>query len=143
MTFRRPESVLVVVTNMAGEVLLLRRSNPPDYWQSVTGSLEWGESALAAAKRELREETGLSADLDLEDTGLVNAFEIIPPWTEKYAPGTKTNREHVYLLRLRDRPGIELDVREHVEYRWLAPADAAALASSSTNRDAIFRLLKS
>ncbi|HEX7029107.1 MAG TPA: dihydroneopterin triphosphate diphosphatase [Gammaproteobacteria bacterium] len=143
MAFRRPESVLVIVATDANEVLLLRRRDPRGYWQSVTGSLEQGESAIAAARRELHEETGLAAGAGLEDTGLVNEFEIIPPWTARYAPGTKTNREHVYLLQLRERPAIELDPREHVEYRWLLPPDAVALASSSTNRDAIRRLLKS
>jgi len=143
MLFRRPESVLVLVAAGGDNVLLLRRRDPPDYWQSVTGSLEWGESAFAAARRELREETGLVADADLEDTGIVNEFEIIPPWTEKFAPGTATNREYVYLLRLREHVEIELDDREHVEYRWLSVDDAARLASSSTNRAAIQQLLES
>lgn len=142
LSFKRPESVLVLVA-CDDEVLLLRRRDPPDYWQSVTGSLEWGESPLAAAKRELREETSLIADTDLEDAGIVNAFDIIPPWTEKFAPGVTQNREYVYLLQLRERPEIELDDREHVEYRWLKVSKAADLVSSSTNRDAIFRLLKS
>lgn len=140
--FRRPESVLVVVA--AGEdVLLLRRRDPPGYWQSVTGSLEWGESPLSAARRELFEETGLFADADLEDTGLVNTFEIVPPWTEKFAPGTTMNREYVYLLHLGERADITLAPREHVEYRWLPAAEAVFVATSSTNRDAIRRLLKS
>ena len=142
MAFKRPESVLIVLVDASGDVLLLRRREPPHYWQSVTGSLEWGESALAAARREVCEETGLSGT-NPEDTGIVNDFGIVPPWTEKYAPGTTTNREHVYLLRLRGRPAIELDPREHVEYRWLPAAEAAVLASSATNRDAISRPLKS
>ena len=142
MCSKRPESVLVIVATDAGEVLLLRRKDPPDYWQSVTGSLEWGESALAAARRELREETGLIADLDLEDTGITNEFEIVPPWTEKFAPGTDVNREYVYLLRLRERSAIALHDDEHVEYGWFGAAEAVELAASSTNRDAIRKLLK-
>jgi dATP pyrophosphohydrolase len=42
--------------------LLLRRSKSetiyPDIWQIVTGSIEPGETALAASLRELKEETG-------------------------------------------------------------------------------------
>lgn len=141
MSYRRPESVLVIVA-ANDELLLLRRRDPDGYWQSVTGSLEWGESVLAAARRELREETGLMADADLEDTGIVNDFEIIPPWTAKFAPGTKTNREYVYLLRLREKPEIRLAEGEHAEYRWASVAEALQLASSATNRAAILHLFQ-
>jgi len=58
---KRPESVLVVVYTRAGEVLMLRRTSPRGFWQSVTGSLEWGELPAHAAARELYEETGLRA----------------------------------------------------------------------------------
>ena len=65
---RRPLSVLVIVYTKQGEVLLLRRSRPFDFWQSVTGSLQPGESHAEAAERELREETGLSG-CDLRFSG--------------------------------------------------------------------------
>ena len=61
-SWKRPESVLVVVYTAADEVLVLLRRQPPDFWQSVTGSLRWDEThPLDAARRELREETGLDA----------------------------------------------------------------------------------
>jgi len=31
----------MVIYTTAGEVLLLKRREPPDFWQSVTGSLHW------------------------------------------------------------------------------------------------------
>ena len=51
--YRRPESVLIVIYTDGGEFLLLERRRPPGFWQSVTGSLEWGEFADSAARREV------------------------------------------------------------------------------------------
>jgi dATP pyrophosphohydrolase len=141
MLARRPESVLVVVHTLAGEVLLLRRREPADYWQSVTGALRWDESPWRAALRELREETGLAGDAELEDTGIVNRFPIIAPWSARYAPGTRENVEHVFRLPLTARPEVSLAPDEHLEYAWLPRAAAAARASSTTNRDAILSLV--
>ncbi|MCW8948496.1 MAG: NUDIX domain-containing protein, partial [Sedimenticola sp.] len=41
--YKRPESVLVVIYTDQGEVLMLNRTRPKGFWQSVTGSLKWGE----------------------------------------------------------------------------------------------------
>ena len=50
-------SVNVVVTNSAGEVLLIRRSDN-DNWAVPGGAVDLGESLVQAAVRETREETG-------------------------------------------------------------------------------------
>ncbi|MGD2137400.1 MAG: dihydroneopterin triphosphate diphosphatase [Gammaproteobacteria bacterium] len=133
--YKRPESVLVVVYTTAGEVLLLQRRQPADFWQSVTGSLEWNEAPRAAAERELREETGLV--VAVRDRRQSHTFSILPAWRARYAPGTAINREHVFTACCRERPEIRLNPDEHRSYCWLPRAAAAARASSRTNRDAI------
>jgi dihydroneopterin triphosphate diphosphatase len=138
MAYRRPESVLVVVYTLAGEVLMLRRHSPPDFWQSVTGSLEWSESPREAAKRELLEETGL-ADDGLQDCEQRNRFTIYPFFRHRYAPDVESNEEHVFRLPLEERLPVAIDPAEHEEFRWLAKTEAAKLARSHTNRDAILR----
>lgn len=128
-------SVLVVVCTAGGDVLLLQRRQPRDFWQSVTGSLEGDETPRQAARRELREETGLT--VDVQDCGRSNEFPIHPAWRARYAPGVVTNREHVFLARCERRPDIRLEPQEHQACCWLPREQAAQRASSYTNRDAI------
>lgn len=135
--YKRPESVLVLVHTTAGEVLLLRRRQPEDFWQSVTGSLEWGETPVQAARRELFEETGLNAGAGLIDCQTTNRFPILPAWRTRYAPEVSHNIEHLFRIAFAERPEIQLDSAEHLEYRWLDRESAAAQATSYTNRDAI------
>jgi len=134
--------VLVLVYTRAGEVLMLRRTRPNGFWQSVTGSLEWGETPRQAAERELYEETGLRFSGRLTDCRHSESFPIIPPWRKRYARGTHYNREHWFRLQLPTRRIIRLNSKEHSELRWLPIPRAARLASSWTNRDAILRLMR-
>ncbi len=140
MRNKRPESVLVLVHTLAGEVLMLRRREPEGFWQSVTGSLLWGERAPQAARRELYEETGLQG-LRPEDLVRGEVFPIIPPWSARYAPNVYRNREYWFRIALSGRRLVRLNPAEHLEYRWLPAAKAAALAASWTNRKAILQTL--
>jgi dATP pyrophosphohydrolase len=137
--FKRPESVLVVVYTPARECLLLERAEPAGFWQSVTGSLRWGETPAACAARELAEETGL-APHGLRDAGIQRDFPILPAWRSRYSPGVSTNREHLWYLELPARTPIRLQPREHVAYEWLPLELAIPKASSWTNREALERL---
>lgn len=135
--YKRPESVLVVVYTRQGEVLMLRRTRPRDFWQSVTGSLAWGESPASAARRELYEETGIMAGDRLVDLNRGAEFPILPAWRARYAPSARSNREHWFVLQLDHRRIPRLNAKEHTQYRWLPLDRAARLATSWTNRDAI------
>ena len=57
--YKIPVSILVIIYTKDMEILLLHRKDKKNFWQSVTGSIEEGESPVNAAKRELLEETGI------------------------------------------------------------------------------------
>ncbi len=139
--YKRPESVLVVIYTAGGEVLVMERRQPAGYWQSVTGSLEPGEPATAAAVREVAEETGLDVTDRLIDGGYHNRFDIIPAWRERYAPDVGSNTEYVFRVVYTDRPAISINRKEHSRYEWLPAAAALQRVSSRTNREAISRFV--
>jgi dATP pyrophosphohydrolase len=160
-----PESVLVVIYSAGLEVLLIERADRPGYWQSVTGSKDTPDEALAAtAAREVMEETGivvadnamplasssaLGGDAmsmvpkaNLCDWHLSNVYQIYPLWRHRYAPGVTHNTEHVFsLLVPRDIP-ITLAPREHLNYLWLPYRQAADKCFSPSNAEAILQLPK-
>jgi len=138
-SYRRPESVLIVIYTAGGDFLLLERRRPAGFWQSVTGSLEWGEPADAAARREVIEETGITQGV-LVNLQWTQVYEILPAFGKVYAPGITLNLEHAFSLRLPQQVPVVLSDSEHVQYRWLTAIEALDAVSSSTNRAVIAEL---
>lgn len=135
ITWKRPESVLVLVYTATGEVLLMERTQPIGFWQSVTGSLQWDELPAVAARRELLEETGI--DAEPRDCQRINRFPILPAWRARYHPDVIENIEHVFALALPARCAIVLNSGEHSQYVWLDAAAAVQRCASWTNAQAI------
>ncbi|MGC2165629.1 MAG: dihydroneopterin triphosphate diphosphatase [Gallionella sp.] len=139
--YKQPVSVLVVIYTSGGDVLLLERADHPGYWQSVTGSRESGETLIETAIREVQEETGLDAtQFRLNDWNLQNVYEIYRHWRFRYAPGVTQNCEHVFGLELPLIVPIQIALREHLRFQWLAWQDAAWAVFSPSNRAAILQL---
>ncbi|MFN7834442.1 MAG: dihydroneopterin triphosphate diphosphatase [Burkholderiaceae bacterium] len=153
MSFKFPESVLVVIHTAARDVLLLERTDRPGYWQSVTGSRATPVEPFAdTARRELFEETGIQArgmlsslsdrfsaeaELLLNDCQHSVRFEIYPHWRHRYAPESTHNTEHWFSLCVPPPCPVQLSPHEHTRYRWLPWADAAAACFSPSNAQAI------
>lgn len=138
MSFKIPVSVLVLIHTPQLQVLLLDRADKPGFWQSVTGSIEQGETLRETAVREVQEETGLAADAyKLEDWQRSHVYEIYPHWRYRYAPGVTENTEHLFGLELPAALPVNLNPREHLRYEWVDWREAARKVFSWTNVEAL------
>ena len=139
MAYKQPVSVLVVIyAKDTGRVLMLQRRDDPDFWQSVTGSLEEGETASQAAMREVKEEVAIDVareQLTLIDCQRTVEFEIFSQLRHRYAPGIVRNTESWFCLALPTER--EIVFTEHLTYRWVNAHEAAQLTKSWSNRQAI------
>lgn len=138
MPHKTPISVLVLIHTADLQVLLIERADKAGFWQSVTGSIEDGESLRDAAIREVMEETGLDAtQYKLTDWSLSHVYEIYPHWRHRYAPGVIHNTEHIFGLELPTPVAVKLSPQEHVSYEWVDWRAAAKKAFSWTNVEAL------
>ncbi len=145
--YKIPQSVLVVIYTPVLDVLLIKRADTIDFWQSVSGSKNTlVESYSETAAREVREETGIECALDsplernLRDWELENVYDIYPRWLHRYAPGVTRNTEHLFGLRVPVETQICLSPIEHTAYQWLPYRQAAGLCLSPSNAEAILML---
>ena len=95
-----------------GKVLALRRWN--GVWLAPKGHLEPGETAEAAARREVREETGLE----------VAIHEILGETAYTHAEDGRSHKKRVRWFLMTAAPGeVRLEEEMFTAYRWLGPED--------------------
>lgn len=105
-------SVVAVIVDDDGRVLLTRRSIPPflDLWVMPGGKIDLGEPILEALKREVHEEVGLEVEVNC----LIDVFEHLTPGEDNC---------HFVILYYRCRP-LHCDIvhNEHevAEAVWVA-----------------------
>lgn len=145
MGYKNNQSVLVVIyAEDTRRVLMLQRRDDPDFWQSVTGSLEAGEIPRDTAIRELWEEVRLktpSKSTALFDCNESVEFEIFPHFRYKYAPNITHCREHWFLCAVESE--FEPILTEHLAYRWVLAEEAVKMTKSPNNGAAIRKYLVS
>jgi 8-oxo-dGTP pyrophosphatase MutT (NUDIX family) len=141
---RRAEVAVFVSRRGGAEVLILRRSAlQGGYWHVVAGGVEIGETAAAAAERELSEETGLVATVDAG----VEVVEYVDPQTKEPAARPAKHEASVAQVNVRcfhvtapDDWEPTLDW-EHDDHRWCDPSEAHAAIQWPATAGALRKLL--
>ncbi len=121
---------------------MLQRRDDPNFWQSVTGSLEENETPRQTAIREVWEEVGLK--ISVKTTALFDChesieFEIFPHFRYKYAPNITHCREHWFLFAVEQEFTPKLT--EHLAFQWVSAEQAAQMTKSPNNAEAIRKYL--
>ncbi len=127
-TPRIPITAVGIVCLRGDDVLLIKRGAPPleGSWSLPGGRIEWGERAVDAALRELKEETGCEAEL----IGLIDVVDAIFSWRRgESAPAPELSWGHYVLIDYAARwtsgdPRAGDDAREA---RFFSPSELAAL----------------
>jgi 8-oxo-dGTP pyrophosphatase MutT (NUDIX family) len=134
----RGDQEVIVVVRRDGELLVMRRA--PErlgYWSLVSGGLEPDETSWHAAVRELREETGLEAQVRKLPISLSYSLLDDPPAIRaRYAPGIENVTVHAFVADAAADWEPTLDA-EHDLYRWCDLDAALELMKYETARDAL------
>lgn len=120
--------------------LLLMHRADDRYWHVVAGVVEYGEGIADAARRELREESGLIG-ADLMDLGSPVTYPITPGLRQRYEYPAHLREVTVYSFAARAPAGWEPTLNEeHDEYRWTTVEEALSLLHWPEARSAVRHL---
>jgi 8-oxo-dGTP pyrophosphatase MutT (NUDIX family) len=119
------QKVRAVVTNTAGEVLLIRpHGYAPDQWTLAGGGVEAGESPVEAMRRELAEELGLECE-NLEQLPVQNRFVYSRDYKLKRGLDHDGQQAVMFFLRVPLDIELRIQAEEIAEARWFEPEEAA------------------
>ncbi|MEU6729074.1 NUDIX domain-containing protein [Nonomuraea wenchangensis] len=121
-------SVNVIVTNTAGDLLMIRRSDN-DNWAVPGGAIDLGESIPAAAVRETVEETGITCEI----TGLVGTYSD-PRHVILYTSNGEARQEFSIVLTGRAIEGEPTPSEESRQVRWVPRDEVLSLPMDRSMR---------
>lgn len=124
---RHPGSAVMMPVDDRDRVLLVKQFRLPAeqyLWELPAGRLDPGESPLEAAKRELREETGLEAK---------EWIELVSFWV---SPGYVDERMNLFLARKLTKGEQHLMPDERIEVGWFPKQQIGEMIRAKQIQDA-------
>jgi len=113
----------VIIKN--GKILITQRSHQrphaPGQWEIITGHVDQGETFQEAAKREVKEEVGLTVDV-LEP---FNTFHF-------FSDHDKVEHQGVSFVCKYLGGEVKLDKNEQIDFKWATPAEAVKLITDKS-----------
>lgn len=123
----------IMLLDHSGRVFVGRRIDTADAWQMPQGGIDKGETPLAAARRELREETGITAARVLAETRDWLRYELPPELQRQRLWGGfyRGQAQKWFAMRFEGRDA-DIDLHTHHPefdaWRWVAPEELLVLA---------------
>jgi len=129
-----PEPIVgALILSGDGEVLLIRQAKWSDQYCIPGGHIELGETIEQALLREVKEETGLDADV----------IKLLGVQDHIYSGSFHKKKHFIFLDYLcgAESKEVVLDNREAQEYLWIKPEKAFDLNLAEGTRNSILQLL--
>lgn len=136
-SFSREPFTLVTVycaVKYKNKFLLLKRKTP-EVWEFPGGKIEFDENLKEAAKRELKEETGI--DLNLRDIKLLGVEGV------RYPNNYVKQVVVLFSSEIKKKPKVRLGDKDHFEYRWFSLNELKNLADLALSIKPFLNLLES
>lgn len=130
LPWRRGVGIMLV--DGRGRVFVGSRIDTPDAWQMPQGGIDEGEAPVAAALRELKEETGTDRAAIIAETARWLRYELPPELQRKKIWGSyyRGQEQKWFLMRFLGRDeDIDLETHhpEFDAWQWVAPSELLKL----------------
>lgn len=138
---RLPKQVLIIpyrITNGVAEFCIFKRKDL-EFWQWISGGVEdFDENILAAAKREILEETGVK-DVELTELECVTKIPVVNIVKEfRWGNDIFYADEYSFSVKF-DNIEIQLS-EEHNIYSWVSYEEARKKLKYDSNKSALWEL---
>ncbi len=123
LTPLRP-NVAICVINLKNEILLIQHKNRPHHWQFPQGGIEFNETNKDAAKRELKEELGLTKFKFLSLQERIHSYKwpknVLKDNSNLERTGYIGQEQSLAIVRVpQNRPKLKPDPREAAQVKWV------------------------